>query len=112
MPPCGTQVVRAELPGNSIKGIRRFIDALRLISNFYIAIYICVFITDSHIAENMGPAVTSNAAAAATAAAAGGTAAVATSAAAGSRFVVASGPRCQLRLSCCGGSCGHPRWKP
>ena len=47
------QVVRAELPGKSIKGIRRFIDALRLISNFYIAIFICTFISESHIAENM-----------------------------------------------------------
>jgi hypothetical protein len=46
-------VVRAELPGKSIKGIRRLIDALRLVSNFYIAIFICTFISKSHIAENM-----------------------------------------------------------
>jgi hypothetical protein len=31
------------------------IDALRLISNFYIAIFICTFITGSHIAINMTP---------------------------------------------------------
>ena len=47
------KVVRAELPCGSIKGIRRFIDALRLISNFYIAIFICTFIADSHIADTM-----------------------------------------------------------
>ena len=51
------------------------------------------------------PAVASAASAAATAAA------EATSAAAGSRFGVTSGPGCQLRLSCCGISCGHPHWK-
>lgn len=48
-------VVRKRLPGHSIRGVRRFIDALRLISNFYIAIFICTFITGSHIAENMTP---------------------------------------------------------
>ena len=58
------------------------------------------------------PAVASAASAAATATAAAATAAEATSTAAGSRFVVTSGPRCQLRLSCCGSSCVHPRWKP
>jgi hypothetical protein len=47
------EVVREKLPGKSIKGIRRFIDALRLISNFYIAIYIVTFIAESHIAVNM-----------------------------------------------------------
>jgi Ca2+-binding EF-hand superfamily protein len=49
------EVVREAVPGSSITGIRRFIDALRLISNFYIAIFICTFITGSHIAMNMGP---------------------------------------------------------
>lgn len=49
------QVVRESVPGSSIKGIRRFIDVLRLISNFYIAIFICTFITGSHIATNMEP---------------------------------------------------------
>ena len=48
------EVVRMQLPGQSIKGVRRFIDAMRLISNFYISIFVCTFITGSHIAENMG----------------------------------------------------------
>ena len=47
------QVVRSQLPRKSIKGIRRFIDSLRLISNFYVAIYICTFIAEYPIAENM-----------------------------------------------------------
>jgi Ca2+-binding EF-hand superfamily protein len=47
------QVVREHLPGKSIKVVRRCIDSLRLISNFYVAIYICTFIAESHIAEKM-----------------------------------------------------------
>lgn len=48
-------VIRRNLPFQSFMGVRRIIDSLRLISNFYIAIYVCIFIKGSKIAMNMGP---------------------------------------------------------